>query len=205
MRGAVGCSFPPPSTGLVRQKNKGSCAFCLLLIKRCPPTALFRVRVPTGRPKGGARAPFFLAPSCFCADAVRRGVHAERRRKGSHATIKLHIAAKAKFSFAVQSAAATEWRHTPCCLKPLKLLGIYAKPSLHSAGKIFAQLPFKAAEHRRACKACFFCRRQSNLCAKPCILVRRRLSALCRGRRARRQSKSRENSRLFVFRFGRLF
>ena len=62
----------------------------------------------------------------------------------------------AKFSFAVQSAAATEWRHTPCCLKPLKLLGIYAQPSLHSAGKIFAQLPFKAAERRRACKACFF-------------------------------------------------
>ena len=147
----------------------------------------------------------FPCSELFLCRRCQTAVHAERRRKGSPATIKLHIAAKAKFSFAVQSAAATEWRHTPCCLKPLKLLGIYAQPSLHSAGKTFAQPPFKAAERRRACKACFFCRRQGNLCAKPCILVRRRLSALCRGRRARRQSKSRANSRLFVFRFGRLF
>lgn len=99
--------------------------------------------------------PFFLLRVVF-VPTLSDGRSCRRATQGQPATIKLHIAAKAKFSFAVQSAAATEWHHTPCCLKPLKLLGIYAKPSLHSAGKIFAQPPFKAAGHRRACKACFF-------------------------------------------------
>ena len=148
--------------------------------------------------------PFFLLRVVFVPtlsdDRSRR-----RATQGQPRHDKIAYCRKGKVLFCGAKRSGNGVASYALLLKPLKLLGIYAQPSLHSAGKTFAQLPFKAAERRRACKACFFCRRQGNLCAKPCILVRRRLSALCRGRRARRQSKSRENSRLFVFRFGRLF
>lgn len=99
--------------------------------------------------------PFFLLRVVF-VPTLLDGRSRRKATQGQPRHDKIAYCRKGKVLFCGQSAAATEWRHTPCCLKPLKLLGIYAKPSLHSAGKTFAQPPFKAAERRRACKACFF-------------------------------------------------
>ena len=99
--------------------------------------------------------PFFLLRVVFVPtlsdDRSRR-----RATQGQPRHDKIAYCRKGKVLFCGAKRSGNGVASYALLLKPLKLLGIYAQPSLHSAGKTFAQLPFKAAERRRACKACFF-------------------------------------------------